>query len=143
MTWPCRSAANQRKPFNDQVIILIGTLPPVDFLLDMGLELDGIWSAKRVIYSGLGILAGIFVYFLPTIFPFIQTKREGLVSALGRRSRQWSRAAALHLVSGCHRRTRCVAAPVGPRAIEQKPFPPGDWPCCACPQRADCSHWAR
>jgi len=48
---------------NDQVIALIGTLPPVDFLLDMGLELDGVWTKKRVVYSALGILAGIFIYF--------------------------------------------------------------------------------
>ena len=48
---------------NDNVIVLIGTLPPVDFLLDMGLELDGVWTKKRVVYSGLGIAAGIFIYF--------------------------------------------------------------------------------
>lgn len=48
---------------NDHVIVLIGTLPPVDFLLDMGLELDGVWTKKRVVYSGLGIAAGIFIYF--------------------------------------------------------------------------------
>ncbi|MBL7648168.1 MAG: NAD(P)-binding domain-containing protein [Candidatus Hydrogenedentes bacterium] len=59
--------ATQSVP-NDNVIILIGTLPPVDFLLDMGLELDGVWTAKRFIYSGLGIAAGIFVYFYAQYF---------------------------------------------------------------------------
>lgn len=64
---------------NDHVIILIGTLPPVDFLLDMGLELDGVWTAKRVIYSGLGILAGIFIYFLAHNFSLHPDKAgEGL-----------------------------------------------------------------
>jgi Pyruvate/2-oxoacid:ferredoxin oxidoreductase delta subunit len=48
---------------NDHVIVLIGTLPPVDFLLDMGLELDGVWTKKRVVYSVLGIAAAIFIYF--------------------------------------------------------------------------------
>ena len=48
---------------NDNVIVLIGTLPPVDFLLDMGLELDGVWTKRRVVYSILGIAAGIFIYF--------------------------------------------------------------------------------
>jgi NosR/NirI family transcriptional regulator, nitrous oxide reductase regulator len=53
---------------NDNVIVLIGTLPPVDFLLDMGLELDGVWTRKRVVYSGLGIAAGIFIYFYAKYF---------------------------------------------------------------------------
>ena len=48
---------------NDQVIALIGTLPPVDFLLDMGLELDGIWNKKRVLFSIIGLVVGIFIYF--------------------------------------------------------------------------------
>lgn len=53
---------------NDNVIVLIGSLPPVDFLLDMGLELDGVWNAKRVVYSGLGIATGIFIYFFAHYF---------------------------------------------------------------------------
>ncbi len=53
---------------NDNVIILIGTLPPVDFLLDMGLELDGIWTKKRVLWSVVGLALGIFVYFFAKHF---------------------------------------------------------------------------
>jgi len=53
---------------NDQVIILIGTLPPVDFLLNMGLELDGIWTAKRVGLSIAGLAVGIFIYFFSKHF---------------------------------------------------------------------------
>lgn len=53
---------------NDHVIVLIGTLPPVDFLLDMGLELDGVWTRKRVVYSVLGIALGIFIYFFAHYF---------------------------------------------------------------------------
>lgn len=48
---------------NDHVIVQIGTLPPVDFLMDMGLELDGVWTSKRVVYSIIGLLLGFFVYF--------------------------------------------------------------------------------
>ncbi len=48
---------------NDNVLVLIGTLPPVDFLLDTGMELDGVWTTKRVIYCTIGILIGYFVYF--------------------------------------------------------------------------------
>ena len=48
---------------NDKVIILIGTLPPIEFLMDTGMELDGIWNKRRVIWSMLGILVGIFLYF--------------------------------------------------------------------------------
>jgi len=53
---------------NDHVIVLIGTLPPVEFLLDMGLELDGVWTKKRVVYSVLGIATGIFIYFFAKYF---------------------------------------------------------------------------
>lgn len=49
---------------NDRVIVLIGTLPPVDFLLDMGLELDGVWTRKRFGWAVLGLLLGVVVYFL-------------------------------------------------------------------------------
>ncbi len=48
---------------NDHVIVQIGTLPPVDFLMDMGLELDGVWTAKRLALSVVGLLVGVFVYF--------------------------------------------------------------------------------
>lgn len=48
---------------NDYVLILIGTLPPVDFLLDMGLELDGVWNKKRVFWACVGILVGYLFYF--------------------------------------------------------------------------------
>lgn len=48
---------------NDKVIILIGTLPPIKFLMDTGMELDGIWNKRRVIWSLIGILVGIFLYF--------------------------------------------------------------------------------
>ncbi len=48
---------------NDKVIILIGTLPPIDFLLETGMELDGIWNKRRVVLSILGILVGVFLYF--------------------------------------------------------------------------------
>ena len=48
---------------NDKVIILIGTLPPIEFLMDTGMELDGVWTKKRVLWSIIGILVGIFLYF--------------------------------------------------------------------------------
>jgi len=48
---------------NDKVIILIGTLPPIEFLMDTGMELDGIWNKTRVIWSIIGILVGVFLYF--------------------------------------------------------------------------------
>lgn len=48
---------------NDKVIILIGTLPPIEFLMDTGMELDGIWDYRRVIWAIIGILVGIFIYF--------------------------------------------------------------------------------
>ena len=48
---------------NDKVIILIGTLPPIEFLMDTGMELDGIWDYRRVIWAVIGILVGVFIYF--------------------------------------------------------------------------------
>ena len=48
---------------NHSVLILIGTLPPVEFLLDVGLELDGVWNRKRVFWSIVGIALGCSVYF--------------------------------------------------------------------------------
>ena len=53
---------------NDKVIILIGTLPPIEFLMDTGMELDGIWNYKRVIWALVGILVGIFIYFYANHF---------------------------------------------------------------------------
>ncbi len=53
---------------NDHVIVQIGTLPPVDFLMDMGLELDGVWTRKRVAMALLGLVVGIFVYFFSKHF---------------------------------------------------------------------------
>lgn len=58
---------------NDNVLILIGTNPPVDFLLDTGLELDGVWTGKRVFWCLVGILIGYLVYF--------QSKHFTLLSA--------------------------------------------------------------
>ena len=48
---------------NDKVIVLIGTLPPIEFLMDTGMELDGVWTKRRVIWSIIGILVGLFLYF--------------------------------------------------------------------------------
>lgn len=48
---------------NQHVLVLIGTLPPVDFLRDAGLELDGIWTAKRVFWCLVGIVVGYLIYF--------------------------------------------------------------------------------
>ncbi len=53
---------------NNQVIILIGSLPPVDFLMDMGLELDGIWTPRRLAMSMVGLAVGIFIYFFANLF---------------------------------------------------------------------------
>jgi len=53
---------------NDKVIILIGTLPPIEFLMDTGMELDGIWDYRRVIWAVIGILVGIFIYFYASHF---------------------------------------------------------------------------
>ena len=55
---------------NDNVLILIGTLPPVGFLLDVGLELDGVWTAKRVVWSLIGLLVGYLIYFQAKHFGF-------------------------------------------------------------------------
>jgi NosR/NirI family nitrous oxide reductase transcriptional regulator len=56
---------------NDYVLVLIGTLPPVEFLLDTGMELDGVWNLKRVVYCLIGIAIGYFVYFQSKQFTFI------------------------------------------------------------------------
>ena len=48
---------------NDKVIVLIGSLPPIEFLRDTGMELDGVWTARRVVWSLIGLAVGIFLYF--------------------------------------------------------------------------------
>ena len=53
---------------NDKVIILIGQLPPIDFLMATGMELDGVWTRKRVFWSIVGLAFGLFVYFLAKKF---------------------------------------------------------------------------
>ncbi len=53
---------------NDHVIVQIGNLPPVDFLMDMGLELDGVWTKKRVVMSLIGLVVGFFIYFVSKHF---------------------------------------------------------------------------
>ncbi len=53
---------------NDNVIVQIGTLPPVKFLMHMGLELDGVWTKTRVRLTILGLCVGIFVYFFAKHF---------------------------------------------------------------------------
>lgn len=65
---------------NDNVIVLIGTLPPVEFLMDMGLELDGIWTKKRVIYALIGLLVGYLIYFQSKYFVLTpEAAGEGLI----------------------------------------------------------------
>ncbi|MBI2425675.1 MAG: NAD(P)-binding domain-containing protein [Candidatus Hydrogenedentes bacterium] len=66
---------------NDHVLILIGTLPPVGFLLDMGLELDGVWTRKRVLYSLLGLALGVFIYFFSKYFVIHPDEASGKVFA--------------------------------------------------------------
>ena len=48
---------------NDHVIVQIGSLPPVPFLMDMGLELDGVWTARRVVMAVIGLAVGFLIYF--------------------------------------------------------------------------------
>ncbi|MEM8736358.1 MAG: NAD(P)-binding domain-containing protein, partial [Planctomycetota bacterium] len=59
---------------NDHVIVLIGSLPPIDFLYDMGLELDGIWNRKRFVSAAIGLAVGIFVYFVAKYFVLLPEK---------------------------------------------------------------------
>lgn len=59
---------------NDSVIIQIGTLPPIDFLLESGLELDGIWTPRRFFYAGIGLLVGLFIYFAAGFFVLVPEK---------------------------------------------------------------------
>ena len=53
---------------NDNVVIQIGSLPPIDFLHDMGLELDGVWTKKRFAWAGIGLFLGVFIYFIAKHF---------------------------------------------------------------------------
>jgi len=39
------------------------SLKPDLILLDMGLELDGVWTKKRVLFSIVGLLVGYLIYF--------------------------------------------------------------------------------
>ena len=59
---------------NDNVVIQIGSLPPIDFLYDMGLELDGIGTKKRFAWAGIGLFIGIFIYFIAKKFVLIPEK---------------------------------------------------------------------
>jgi len=71
---------------NDKVIILIGTLPPIEFLMDTGMELDGIWNSRRIVWSIIGILVGIFLYFGAKSFVLHPEDADGKLlwpSALG------------------------------------------------------------
>jgi len=56
-------AGKMRTLPNDHVIVQIGTLPPIAFLMDMGLELDGVWTKSRAVMATLGLLVGTFIYF--------------------------------------------------------------------------------
>jgi thioredoxin reductase/Pyruvate/2-oxoacid:ferredoxin oxidoreductase delta subunit len=59
---------------NDNVVIQIGSLPPIDFLHDMGLELDGIWTKKRVVWAIIGLAVGVFIYFITKNFVLLSGK---------------------------------------------------------------------
>lgn len=65
-------AGQQRSIENDQVVVLIGTLPPIDFLMETGLELDGVWTRSRFVWAGLGILVGLLIYFVAKHFVLLQ-----------------------------------------------------------------------
>ncbi len=59
---------------NDNVVVQIGSLPPIDFLHDMGLELDGIWTKKRFAWAGIGLFIGYFIYFIAKSFVLLPHK---------------------------------------------------------------------
>jgi thioredoxin reductase/Pyruvate/2-oxoacid:ferredoxin oxidoreductase delta subunit len=59
---------------NDSVIVQIGTLPPIDFLHDIGIEMDGIWTTKRFVWAGIGIAVGFFLYFIAKHFVLLSEK---------------------------------------------------------------------
>ena len=56
-------AGEQRTLANDHVVVQIGSLPPIDFLHDMGVELDGVWTPRRFAWAAIGLIVGIFIYF--------------------------------------------------------------------------------
>ncbi|MDE2507649.1 MAG: NAD(P)-binding domain-containing protein [Planctomycetota bacterium] len=71
---------------NNRVVALIGSLPPVDFLLDMGLELDGVWTRGRIARALAGVIFGILVYFFAKHFvllPEAAGRGKLLVPGLG------------------------------------------------------------
>lgn len=67
-------AGIQRQIANDHVIVQIGTLPPIPFLMDMGLELDGIWTVRRLLMSMVGLLVGFLIYFQAKHFVLLPEK---------------------------------------------------------------------
>lgn len=68
----------------DQVIVQIGTLPPIDFLLDTGIELDGIWNQKRFFWAAVGLAIGVFIYFFAKHFVLIPERAgEGRIYVPG------------------------------------------------------------
>ncbi len=64
---------------NDYVLVLIGTNPPIDFLLDTGMELDGIWKPKRVLFCLIGILLAYWVYFQSKYFALLPDAGEHFI----------------------------------------------------------------
>jgi NosR/NirI family nitrous oxide reductase transcriptional regulator len=53
---------------NDHVIVQIGSLPPIDFLRGLGLELDGLWTKKRFALALVGLGVGTLIYFFSKYF---------------------------------------------------------------------------
>jgi thioredoxin reductase/Pyruvate/2-oxoacid:ferredoxin oxidoreductase delta subunit len=56
-------AGEERRIPNDHVLALLGSLPPIPFLMKVGLELDGVWTKKRVAWCLFGLFLGYLVYF--------------------------------------------------------------------------------
>ncbi|MBL8819396.1 MAG: NAD(P)-binding domain-containing protein [Planctomyces sp.] len=67
-------AGRRRRIANDHVIVQIGTLPPIPFLMDMGLELDGIWTVRRLLMSMVGLVVGFLIYFQAKHFVLLPEK---------------------------------------------------------------------
>jgi thioredoxin reductase/NAD-dependent dihydropyrimidine dehydrogenase PreA subunit len=59
---------------NDHVICQIGSLPPIPFLLDMGLEMEGIWTKKRVFWCVFALIFGYLIYFQAKHFVLLEKK---------------------------------------------------------------------
>lgn len=93
---------------NDHVVVLIGTLPPVEFLLDAGLELDGIWTRKRFLWAAVGLALGVLVYFTAKYFVLLPEAAGGgkwyLPGPVGR--------GAVAVVHGAAQIARAVLPPV-------------------------------